>query len=154
RDTVLAIKTDSIPGIRDLPDYVKEYPTKFEEKIKDPPIRATTITNISWSPKGTYAIIEIRSNDNKDRWLMMLDTATGKLKSMDRQRDEAWIAGPGIGWFSGSNMGWITENTFWFQSEVSGYSHLYSINIETGERRALTSGKYEVQGAQLSNDRK
>ncbi len=67
RDTVLAIRTDSIPGIHDLPDYVKDYPKKFEEKIKDPPARATSITNISWSPKGTHAIIEIRSNDNKDK---------------------------------------------------------------------------------------
>jgi len=154
RDTVHAIKTDSIPGIHDLPDYIKDYPKKFEEKIKDPPVRATSITNISWSPGGTHAIIEIRSNDNKDRWLMMLDTSIGKLKLIDRQRDEAWIAGPGIGWFSGSNTGWINENTFWFQSEVTGYSHLYTVNVETGARKALTSGKYEVQEAQLSKDKK
>ncbi len=153
RDTVLTIKTDSMSGIRDLPDYVKDYPEKFEQKLKTPPLRTVTIRNISWSPKGTHGIIDIRSQDNKDRWLMMFDPS-GKLKLIDRQRDEAWIGGPGTGVFGGSNTGWINEYTFWFQSESTGYSHLYTVNVETGEKKALTSGKYEVQQTQLSKDRK
>ena len=46
---------------------------------------------------------------------MLLDPATGKLKLMDHQHDEAWIGGPGI-----FNMGWIDEDHFWFQSEGTG----------------------------------
>jgi Tol biopolymer transport system component len=34
RDTVWSIKTDSIPGIKDLPDYVKDYPKQLEERKK------------------------------------------------------------------------------------------------------------------------
>lgn len=154
RDTVLSIKTDSIPGIRDLPDYVKDYPSKFETIIKDPPIRAATVGDISWSPNGSHAILDIRSEDNKDRWLMLFDTSSAKLKLLDRQRDEAWIGGPGVGWFNGTNTGWISENVFWFQSEVTGFSHLYTVNVETEEKKALTSGNYEVQQAQLSKDKK
>ena len=150
KDTVLTIKTDSIQGIRDLPDYVKDYPGKFEQKIKNPPLRAVNMGSISWSPKGTHGIIDIRSQDNKDRWLMMFDTAIERLKLIDRQRDEAWIGGPGIF----GSTGWVDENTFWFQSEATGYSHLYTVNVETGERNALTSGKYEVQRTILSRDKK
>jgi predicted helicase len=62
------------------------------------------------------------------------------------------LADPGIGF--GRNIGWIDENTVWFQSEATGYSHLYTINISTNERKALTNGKYEVQQAQLSRDNK
>lgn len=153
-DTVLAIKTDSIPGIRDLPDYVKDYPQKFEQQIKEPPVRPVSIGDISWSPHATHAILDIRSQDNKDRWLMMFVPSASKLKLIDRQRDEAWIGGPGTGGFSGINSGWINENTFWFQSEATGYSHLYTVNVETGEKKALTSGKYEVQQAELSKDKK
>ncbi len=152
RDTVFAIKTDSIPGIKDLPDYVKDYPKELEEREKKKSNRAVTVIGPSWSPKGTFAVLDIRSDDNKDRWLMLWDTATNKLKLLDRQRDEAWIGGPGIGF--GRNTGWINENTFWFQSEATGYSHLYTLNVATGERKALTSGNYEVQQAQLSNDKK
>ena len=154
KDTVFAIKTDSLPGIRDLPGYVKDYPKKFEQQIKEPPARPVVIGDISWSPNGTYAILDIRSQDNKDRWLMMFDPKTTKLKLIDRQRDEAWIGGPGTGGFSGTNTGWITENTFWFQSEVTGYSHLYTVNVESGEKKTLTSGKYEVQQAEVSKDKK
>ncbi len=154
KDTVLDVKTDQIPGIKDLPDYVKDYPTMFERRYKNPVNRAVMFIGPYWSPKGTHAVLEIRSQDNKDRWLMLWDTATGKLKLLDRQRDEAWIGGPGTGGFGGRNTGWIDENTFWFQSEATGYSHLYTVNVLTGEKKALTSGKYEVQQAQLSDDKK
>lgn len=151
RDTVWAVKTDSIPGIKDLPDYVKDYPKQLEERTKRAAARAVNITGPFWSPAGKYAVLDLRSDDNKDRWLMLLDTATGKLKLLDRQRDEAWIGGPGIG-FGG--IGWIDEQTFYFQSEATGYSHLYTINVATAEKKALTSGKYEVQQARLSRDKK
>jgi len=154
KDTTYPIKTDSIPGIRDLPDYVKDYPNKFEQQIKDPPIRPVAIGDISWSPNGSHAVLDIRSRDNKDRWLMLFDITLEKLKLLDRQRDEAWIGGPGTGGFSGINTGWINETTFWFQSEVTGYSHLYTVNVESGEKKTLTSGKYEVQQAELSKDKK
>lgn len=154
RDTIIAVKIDSIPGIHDLPDYVKDYPKQFEQRSKNPVTRAVNFSGPFWSPKGTNAVIEIRSQDNKDRWLMLLDAQTGKLKLLDRQRDEAWIGGPGSSTFGGNNTGWIDENTFWFQSEATGYSHIYSINVRSGEKKAHTSGKYEVQQAQLSLDKK
>lgn len=152
RDTVYAIKTDSIPGIKDLPDYVKDYPKQLEERQKKNANRPVTITDMVWSPDAKYILLDIRAADNKDRWLMTWDTATSKLKLLDRQRDEAWVAGPGIGF--GRNTGWVSNNQLWFQSEATGYSHLYLINAETGERKALTAGNYEVQQAQLSLDKK
>jgi dipeptidyl aminopeptidase/acylaminoacyl peptidase len=151
RDTIYLVKTDSIPGIKDLPDYVKDYPKQLEDRTKKSTNRAVDIIGLSWSPKGGFAILDIRAQDNKDRWLMQWDSATGKLKLLDRQRDEAWVGGPGG--FGGS-MGWIDDNRFWFLSEATGYSHIYIINVPTGEKKALTSGNYEVQRAQLSRDKK
>lgn len=154
KDTIIALRTDSIAGIQDLPDYVKDYPKQLEEKKKKPVSRPVNITNMSWSPKGTYAVVNIYSQDNKDRWLMLLDTATGKLKLLDRQRDEAWIGGPGTGGFGSGSTGWIDETTFWYRSEATGYSHIYTINVASGEKKAVTSGNYEVQQVQLSKDKK
>lgn len=153
RDTLLNIKADSsIPGIRDLPDYVKDYPKELEKRTKANAIRAVNFGGFSWSPRGTHAVLEIRSQDNKDRWLMLFDTAVKKLKILDRQRDEAWVGGPGIGFFGGA--GWVDDNTYWFQSEATGYSHLYTLNVVSGARKAITEGKFEVQRAQLSKDKK
>ncbi|HTI07913.1 MAG TPA: alpha/beta fold hydrolase [Puia sp.] len=167
KDTVIAITADEIPGITDLPDYVKDYPAPAGEKAragKDTASlpkkgavkpRGVIINGPDWSEQGTHAVVDIRSQDNKDRWLMLLDASTGKLTLLDRQRDEAWIAGPGIGYsFGGGNSGWINENTYWYQSEASGYSHLYKADVNTGEKTALTSGHYEIQRASLSKDKR
>ena len=135
KDTVYAIRTDSVPGIKDLPDYVKDYPTQLERRNRNPVNRPVTFAGPSWSPKGTYAVLDIRSQDNKDRWIMLWSQETNKLKLLDRQHDDAWIGGPGIGFFG--NTGWIDDNTFYFQSEATGYSHLYTINPATGEKKAF-----------------
>ena len=153
-DTIYQIRTDSIPGIRELPDYVKDYPKQLEEKTKKAALRPVNFGAMSWSPRGTNAVLEIRSQDNKDRWLMKFDREKGSFSLLDRQRDEAWIGGPGTGGFGSSSSGWIDEQQYWFRSEASGYSHIYLANFSTGEKRALTSGNYEVQQAQLSRDKK
>ena len=85
---------------------------------------------------------------------MQLDAATAKLNLIDHQHDEAWIAGPGIAWLEPANIGWLNNNTIYFQSEATGYSHLYAYNINTHQRTAITSGDYEIQKAVLSNDKK
>ncbi len=153
-DTVLPVRTDSIPGLRDLPDYVKDYPKQLEQRSKNPSERGISFSGPSWSPKGNFAVVDIRSQDNKDRWLMLLNPSNGKLSLLDRQRDEAWVGGPGVVGFGGQNTGWLDENNFWFRSEATGYSHLYVVNVQTGVKKALTSGNYEVQQAQVSKDKK
>ncbi len=150
-DSVIQVNTDQIAGITDLPGYLKYYPTKDTAKRK-PSLREVVISTAKWSPAGTHAVVDVFAQDHKDRWLMLLDATNGKLKLLSRQHDEAWIGGPGIGF--GSSTGWIDENNFWYQSEETGYSHLYKINVASNQQTALTSGTYEVQQAQLSADKK
>jgi dipeptidyl aminopeptidase/acylaminoacyl peptidase len=152
KDTVYKVETENLPGIKDLPDYVKDYPDKeWKEEVRE------VYPNGPWfSANGEKAIMVIRSRDNKDRWIAQLDPETGNLKSLDRQRDEAWIAGPGIGYsWSGGDIGWLPDNkTIYFQSEETGYSHLYLLNVESGKKTQLTSGDFEVFDPMLSNDGK
>ncbi len=155
RDTIFQIATQDIPGIKDLPDYVKDYPRQLEERTKKNEDRKVSITGPYWNEDGSQAVVVVYAQDNKDRWIMKLDQTTGKLGLLDRQRDEAWIGGPGIGGgFGGGTLGWTDLNTFYFQSEASGYSHLYTFNISNGQKKQLTSGKWEVQSVRLSNDKK
>lgn len=150
RDTVWAVRTDSVEGIRELPDYLKDYPKQLEEANKKNAVRTVNFSGPYWSPSGKHALLDIRSQDNKDRWLMLWDTATQKLKLVDRQRDEAWIGGPGMF----GSIGWIDDNNCWFQSEATGYSHIYIFNADRSEKKALTSGNYEILRALLSGDKK
>ncbi|WP_121201882.1 alpha/beta fold hydrolase [Mucilaginibacter gracilis] len=154
RDTVYSIVTKNIPGIKDLPDYVKDYPKQLEERKTQNEDRKVTITGPYWSESGKNAIVTVWAEDNKDRWLMKLDPETGKLSLLDRQRDEAWIGGPGINSYDSGNLGWVDEQHIYFQSEASGYSHIYVVDVATAEKKQITSGKWEVQGLKLSNDKK
>lgn len=149
KDTVLFVAADSIPGITDQPDYVKDYPEKFANK--KPVVRPVIFYTTLWNESGTAAIVDIRSQDNKDRWIMQLDAATGTLKLADRQHDSAWIGGPGISY--GARLGWINDQVFYFQSEATGYSHLYTFNIGTSAKTQITKGKYEIQDVWLSRSK-
>tara|TARA_B100000678_G_scaffold153338_2_gene128107 strand:- start:2219 stop:4600 length:2382 start_codon:yes stop_codon:yes gene_type:complete len=152
KDTVFMVSTDQLEGIKDLPDYVKDYPDKeWEEKVRE------VITSPAYfSENGEKAIVSIRSKDNKDRWIAQLHLEDGSLTVLDRQRDEAWIAGPGLGWsFGGGTLGWLPDNKhIYFQSEATGYSHLYVLNVDNGEKKDLTPGDYEVFDPELSNNKK
>ena len=151
RDTVWDMKLDQVPGITDFPDYVKEYPEKYANR--KPEIRPAWISSPNWSPDGKYAVVEMQASDNKDRWILALNPADGSVRMLDRQRDEAWISGPGIGY--GQNTGWMPDGKrYWFQSEATGYSHLWWVNVETGEKKALTAGNFEVYDPFISRDKK
>ncbi len=152
KDTVYLVKTDQLPGIKDLPDYIKDYPDKDWETGE----RKVFPSAVNYSKDGKYAVVNIRSVDNKDRWIALLDLKSGTLASLDRQRDEAWIAGPGIGWsMGGGTLGWLPDNKhIYFQSEESGYSHLFILDVTTGKKKQLTNGNFEVFDPKISNNGK
>lgn len=152
KDTVYKVQTNTLPGITDLPDYIKDYPDrKWEAKA-----RTVIVSGAYFSDNGQHAIVNIRSKDNKDRWIAKIDLTNGTLGNLDRQRDEAWISGPGIGRsMGGGTLGWLPDNKhIYFQSEATGYSHLYLLDVTTGTKKALTSGTYEVFDPFISNDQK
>jgi dipeptidyl aminopeptidase/acylaminoacyl peptidase len=150
RDTVYKANTDDIPGIGEKADFAYSQPSGDQKK---PEKRGVIMNGPEWSDDGKFAVVDIFSTDNKDRWIMLLDIKTGGLKLLDRQHDDAWIGGPGIRY--GSAPSWLNDNRrIFFQSEESGYSHLYTIDVISGLKKAVTSGKYEVYNQVLSRDKK
>jgi dipeptidyl aminopeptidase/acylaminoacyl peptidase len=102
-----------------------------------------------WSEDGTKAVIVGRAVDNKDRWIFALDPATGKTRVLANQHDDAWVDGPGA-----NTIGWMqNDREVYFQSEKTGYSHLYAVAWDGGEPRALTSGDWEVLNVRQSKDK-
>lgn len=155
-DSAYQIETEDITGIYDKPEFLKDYvknDTSWSNQFENP--RKVIILSPTFSEEGN-AVVVVRSADSKDRWIMKLELADGTLKLLDRQHDEAWIGGPGIsGWdFSSGNIGWLDNENIWYQSEETGYSHLYRQNIVDGKRKALSSGKFEIINAKLSRDKK
>jgi dipeptidyl aminopeptidase/acylaminoacyl peptidase len=111
--------------------------------------RDVQILNPQWSEDGKNAVAFARSADNKDRWTLLIDPATGKTKVLDHQHDDAWVGGPGS-----FMLGWLGDDkTVYFQSERDGWSHLYTASIDGGEPKQLTSGKFEVSDIRISEDK-
>jgi dipeptidyl aminopeptidase/acylaminoacyl peptidase len=146
KDTILKITYKALPGLSVAPLYLKEY-LKKDSTLKNYS-KKVSFSSFKYSPNGSYLIGIGRSDDNKDRWIVKIDLQTGAATSIDHQHDEAWIGGPGVG-FSGT-LGFINESQIYFQSEETGYSHLYVFDVKTGKKKALTSGKYEILKAELS----
>jgi dipeptidyl aminopeptidase/acylaminoacyl peptidase len=102
-----------------------------------------------WSEDGSKAVIAGRSADFKDRWIFALDPATGKTRELVHDRDDAWIGGPGA-----NTLGWMkNDHEIYFQSERTGYSHLYAVAFDGGDARALTAGNWEVLNVRQSPDK-
>ncbi|WKE66120.1 prolyl oligopeptidase family serine peptidase [Gallaecimonas kandeliae] len=101
---------------------------------------------IQWSDSGKLALM-LEAEDNKDRWLVTADLTSGKLSTQNRLHDDAWVN------YQFNDFGWLKNDSLWYQSEESGYSHLY-LKTLNGKARQLTHGAWEVNAPVLSKDQK
>jgi len=148
---VYPVVLDNLEGKDYIPEYTKEYPDKTYKNDD----RIGFISGPLWNDVGTKAVLDINTNDYKDRWIVLLDAEKGTITNLDQQHDEAWIAGPGIGGYAGGDMGWMPDDkSIWFQSEKTGYSHLYTIDVNSKKVKALTAGNFEIYDPFLSKDEK
>lgn len=153
---VIAIDIESIPGLKNLPEFLNNYPDKVQNDSVKKTNRPINLLGPVWNETGNLALVVALSQDNKDRWILVLHPSTGKLELLDHQRDEAWIGGPGIGGWGGStgDVGWMPDGkSAWFHSEETGYSHLYAVNAETKKKTQLTDGRFEISNASISEDK-
>lgn len=162
-------KPDNVPSYVNESAYTEDIPGRVAVGDAMPKLRLAVVDSVTgevkwvdpglngrevqiqapvWNEAGTKAVFVARATDNKDRWILALDPATGKARTIFTEHDDAWIDGPGA-----QTLGWLKNgNEIYFQSEKSGYSHLYRVGFDGGEPKQLTSGKWEVTGVELSND--
>ncbi|HTF20107.1 MAG TPA: prolyl oligopeptidase family serine peptidase [Chryseolinea sp.] len=151
RDTTFLIKLDDVPGIYDTLPYTKDYPAGRRKPAKQ---RDAEVSAVAWSRDGEHCVLSISSLDFKDRWLMELDPQTRKLSLLHREHDDAWVDSPVSDFFGNDNLGWLGDNKrIWYISEQTGYGHLYTINVETKQKKQLTSGNFEIQKVGLNRAR-
>ncbi|MEL1255261.1 prolyl oligopeptidase family serine peptidase [Flavobacterium sp. DGU38] len=154
KDSVYYVNFSTLSHIQDTPKYYEQYDNLKNKAKEDKLIVAQTPV---YNENGSLAIVEIRSQDNKDRWLVNLNLDKGTFEEIEHQHDEAWIGGPGIPSYSfaSGNLGFLSDNeTIYFQSEATGYSHLYTYNVKTKKKAQLTKGNWEVREVTLSKDKK
>jgi len=145
--------TFCIFSIKEIPDIYESRPYTCHERGTQ---RVVEFGTPIWNKNNDCAVVEIRTNDNKDRWIAKITPDDFKLTSLFHRNDSAWIGGPGIGEFSPNGiLGWYPNNIqIWFHSDHSGYSHVYECNTQSGTIRNITSGNYNVYQSQISMDGK
>ena len=113
-----------------------------------------TVQNVQfrgWNDAGTWGLVSAGSLDNKHRWLMTVEAASGELSLLQHVADSAWVGGP-----CGQCAGWLPgQDRVYFVSEADRFAHLYTANADGSDLRQLTSGAWEVHSVQIpeQNDR-
>jgi dipeptidyl aminopeptidase/acylaminoacyl peptidase len=101
-----------------------------------------------FNEQGNRAVIIVRSVDNKDRWIQLLDVASAKTTTLFHEHDDAWLDGPGY-----ETLGWLKNgDEIYFESERDGWDHLYKVSALGGDPQQLTAGRFEVTDVKLSDD--
>lgn len=147
-DSVFHIKPDKIPGLGSV--------AAVKDTAKTAKQRSVRYNGPYWSEDGRHAFAQLFSQDNKDRWLVMLDLEKKEFGNvLDHQHDDAWIGGPGIGFFGGNSVGWMPDSKrIYFQSEADGWSHLYIVDIDGTGKKQLTRGEFEIYSPRIARDKK
>ena len=118
--------------------WVVDDTTAFPKKVR--------ALRLAWNTQGTRLVGEFASLDYKDRWVVLIDPATGKHERiLHHEHDDAWLLeSQGITWLpDGEHLAMV--------SEASGWQHLIRVDM-LGTVTPLTSGRWEVRSARLSRD--
>jgi dipeptidyl aminopeptidase/acylaminoacyl peptidase len=106
---------------------------------------------VAWNDAGTTALFVGSASNFKTRQLSTLDAATGALTPVNVMRDSAWVGGPCSFGCAGF---YDNDSRIYFVDESTGWAQLYSTAVDGSDRRALTSGQFEIYDVALSADRK
>lgn len=100
------------------------------------------------SKDGRFAVAAVRAVDNKDRWLVEVDPATGSSTVVDRWHDDAWVR-----WmWRTREFGFLPDQaSLWLLAEHGDRLHLWRADLvhPDAEPTALTSGSFELFSAFL-----
>lgn len=102
------------------------------------------------SKDGSFAVVSVRAADNKDRWIVAVDPASGKCRVIDHLHDDAWV-------LDDRGLGWMPDDrSIYFVAEHDGWLHLHVVDVSTpgATRRQLTSGRFEVGSVTIAPDKK
>ena len=138
KDTVQWVNFETLPTVK-----------------KEGKLREIFIHSLRFSESTSQALFDIRSADNKDRWIGSIELNTLAISLIDHQHDSAWVGGPGISSWNMEEgvLDWLEDGkTCYFQSEESGFSHLYLYDFEKNKKETLTQGSFEIHGVQLAKD--
>jgi len=119
------------------------------------PSREVRWGSLLLSPDGGHAVASVRADDNTDRWLVLVDPATGRTRVLDHVHDAAWVREIGAAGNTAGGIGWLPDGRrLWYLAEHTGWMQLYTVDLSdaTASRRAITEGTFEIDTVDVSSD--
>ena len=158
RDALPTIKDDPLAWLRAKSPSKKEDDAERtqddedgangrEDEERDP--RPVSVWSVKWRPDSSMAAIMLRSNDNKDRWIALVEPMSDEpmLAPLHHLHDEAWIN------WRFNEFGWLRDGSaLWYLSEESGYSNLYLWDAAERQSRRIAGERWEVSEVHESPD--
>jgi dipeptidyl-peptidase 4 len=104
------------------------------------------IVRVVWAPEGGRVFCQVQ--DREQTWLdlVSVDPETGAAERVLRETSPAWVNVL-------SEPEWLGDGTFLWQSERSGFRHLYRYGTDGTPIGAVTSGEWEVRGLESVDER-
>lgn len=104
------------------------------------------IPRMAWMPDGRGVIFQYLNRLQNTNMVMVGDAATGEVRTIFVDRDEAWVD-------IMDDFLWVKNNTaFLWLSERDGWRHAWMVPLDKGEPVLLTPGEYDVISIEAVDD--
>jgi dipeptidyl aminopeptidase/acylaminoacyl peptidase len=113
--------------------------------------REKSVASVAVSATSTHALLRVETRDDEYRYWVVVDLPGLAQRTVAQDHDSAWIGFPGPA-IPGQGGFLKDGETVWFGSERTGWAHLYTVPASGGDATPVTSGPWEVLGANLSPD--
>ena len=89
-DTSIRVKVDHLSGINRRGTYWLDY-YKDDSILNLKKPKQVIYHGPYYNTENDMAIIEVKSLDNKDRWITLLNPNTGEIKELNHQHDDFFL---------------------------------------------------------------
>ena len=96
------------------------------------------IPRVTWTPDGKKVVYQAQNREQTFLDLNFADARDGKSNTVHHETSKAWVEVI-------DNPAWLKDGSFIWQSELSGWRHLYHCSPEGKLINQITDGKWEVR---------
>ncbi len=115
--------------------------TRWMDIPGDP--RNTYLPRMEWAANASELLVQQLNRKQNESQLMLCDAATGKVRTIFTESDEAWIDLKADG--DAGYWDWLSKGqAFLWSSEKDGWRHLYRIGRDGQSETLLTPGNFDV----------
>jgi dipeptidyl-peptidase 4 len=101
--------------------------------------REVLVVRADWGPRSEMLYCQVQNREQTFLDLLEVDPESGKSRQVLRESSPAWVnvLGP---------PHWLADESFLWESERSGFRHIYRISRDGVELKQLTAGEWEARG--------